>query len=171
MTTGTVLSIDPSGTTGQVQVDEMAETLPFNDLSFPSSGLTATPPNNACMFDVFQKIDPETGQTISYATNLKVATTPTTQTINGPYTGDLTAATGKVIIITTAAAIVTGDITVSGGKVVIDQSALVNGNINISAGGIVAIKGKGTILPQGVFLQRPAGIAGHGANREDPPLT
>jgi len=143
MATGIVLSVDPSGVSGQVQVDETGETLPFNDPNFPKTGITPNAPTNACTFDILGQVTPK--GILYYAANLQAAGAPTTKTINGPFTGDLSAPIGTVIVITSAAAIVTGNINVSGGKVVVDASAQVNGNITVDTDGIVAVKGKGTI--------------------------
>ena len=148
MATGIVLSVDPSGTTGQVQVDETGETFTFDDPNFPNTGLTTQAPNNSCTFDIVSHIiiGPTGRPVIVYsATNLQVAPATRTQTINTAYSGDITALVGDVITITSAAAVLTGNVTVNGGKVVIDSSAQVVGSININSDGIVAVKNKGTV--------------------------
>lgn len=146
MATGIVLSIDPSGTTGQVQVDETGETLPFNDPNFPNTGLTATAPTNACTFDILEEpVSPTSLSVILYyATNMQIAPVVNNVSISGS-SGAITANVGDIYTISSAAAIVTGAVTINGGKVIVDQNATINGAVTIGADGILVARGKGKV--------------------------
>ena len=150
MATGIVSIIDASGTTGQVQVDETGEVMGFNDPNFPSTGLTITPPNNSCTFDIVAQTVTPPGSRIPVviysATNLAVAPAPRTQTISGPVTQDVTALVGDIITITGAAAIVTGNLVINGGKIIIDQDAQVTGSGSVNSDGILVARGKGKVM-------------------------
>jgi hypothetical protein len=147
MATGIVLSIDPSGTTGQVQVDETGETIAFNDANFPNTGLTATAPNNSCTFDIDLVPQTNRGSVAQYyATNMQVAPPPRNQSITSAVTQDITALVGDIITISTAAAVVTGNITINGGKVIVDQDAQITGNVTVNSDGIFVARNKGKIM-------------------------
>ncbi len=145
MATGIVLSVDPIGTTGQVQVDETGETLPFNDPNFPSSGLSATAPNNAALFAIDAAADQETAQ--YYATGLKQAPPVNKVSISSSSSANVTANVGDVITISGSGTIVSGDININGGKIIIDQAQVspTSGVVNVTADGIIVARNGGQV--------------------------
>ena len=154
--TGIVLSVDPAGATGQVQVDETGEILLFNDPNFPNTGLSPTPPNNACTFEVDQS-PPQPGQPAQYfATNLAVAPASNIQIIDKSVAQDITASRGQVFKITKGATL-TGSVIINGGKVVVDQNSTINGSINVNSGGIMVAKSGGQVMGNGGVIINSGG--------------
>ncbi len=144
MTTGIVLSINPDGISGVVQVDETLETLNFRDSNFPSLGITAQAPNNACVFDVLP--DPLSRIAgVYYATNLATVPVGTPSTIDGPWSKDVIANAGDVVTVTGAAAVVTGNLIVNGGKIIIEKDARVTGTAHQVSGGVFVTRKGGTV--------------------------
>ena len=144
MGTGIVLNIDPSGTTGQVQLDETGEVMLFNDPNFPNTGLTASAPTNSCTFTINQA-PPIQGQPPQYlATTLAVAPPIRQQTISASSTADVSAIVGDVITILGKGTVVSGNITINGGKIIVDQNAQVS-----PSGGVITVGGDGIIVAKG----------------------
>ncbi|HTA61611.1 MAG TPA: hypothetical protein VK835_04115 [Bacteroidia bacterium] len=141
--TGTIYSyvVNPDGspsTTGQVQQDSTDPTTPgpiypFNDNNFPSLNLED---GEKCFFDLTDK---------NVAINLRAFTN--TQTITGPYTGDLVANSGDVITIKTAAAVINGSITINGGQVNLNNNAsIAKGTpVNVNANGVLVARTGGQV--------------------------
>jgi hypothetical protein len=144
MTQGIVLSINPDGISGVVQVDETMENLNFRDTNFPNTGITNQAPNNACMFDVLP--DPQSRISgVYYATHLATVPVGQPSTINGPWNKDVVANAGDVITITGAAAVVTGNLISTGGKIIVEQGANVTGNAHQVNGGVFVARKGGTV--------------------------
>lgn len=136
MATGIILSINPDGASGTVQVDETGEVLPFNDAKFSSSGLAV---GDRCTFNVL--MDLSTG--LFYAASIQpLASVPPPKTITDAFNGDVTVNVGEVVTITGPAAVVTGNIIINGGKVIVEQNAVVTGKTHsVIDGVLVARKG------------------------------
>src|ERR1700756_1135663 len=141
--TGTIISyaVNADGTqstTGQVQQDSTdtntpGTIYPFSDSNFPTLHLED---GDKCIFDV---------DTTGTAINIRVFNT--TQTITGPYTGDLVANSGDVITIKSAAAVISGTITINGGQVNINNNASIaqTATINVNANGVLAARTGGQV--------------------------
>lgn len=141
--TGTIYSVvvNPDGTlsaTGQVQQDSTTPGTPgsiynFNDPNFPTLHLED---GDKCLFDL---------DSTNTAINLRVLAT--TQTITGPFTGDLVANPGDVITIKTASAVISGSITINGGQVNLNNNASVAAGttINVNSNGVFVARTGGQV--------------------------
>ncbi|MEO8759875.1 MAG: hypothetical protein ABI388_02395 [Bacteroidia bacterium] len=140
-TPGSIVSIDPSGTTGKVAVSGTNEKIAINDPKLPGTGLKV---GDACSFVV--EYDSTTGD--YYADQFAVLPTGKPQTITAPYSGpDLTANLGDTITITAKGSSdpsVTCNVTINGGIVIVDGGAVLAGSVNVG-GGIVEVKGMGQV--------------------------
>ena len=140
---GTILSdvLNSDGTpspNGQVQQDSTNPKIPgaiytFNDPNFPNLHLED---GDKCTFDLDNN---------NIAINIKPFSN--TQTITGPYTGDLVANSGDVITIKTAAAIINGSITINGGQVNLNNNASIaqTAIVNVNANGVFVARTGGQV--------------------------
>jgi hypothetical protein len=141
MANGIVYSITPvpagqQPTTGQVQQDETGDIFNFSDPNFPNTGLSV---NSICSFTL--STSPK-GTTI--ASSLAALTMNPPQVINTSVSENITAILGDVITITKGA-VLTGNVTINGGKVIVDQSAQIQGSVNVTADGIIVARGGGQV--------------------------